>query len=153
MSNNDSLGQIVMKLIFYDFKVAALMATFYDSRDPWAQTESIGADPKLGSTQFWVRLKRTAGLIPQSNDKAFMILDNLETEIKSISEKVQLSYPSAFRRKNPIIRFWSSLKKFDILDGISRTYCARVAKVSMVPPTQMPNLHNSPKAKCPNLSY
>ena len=52
MSNNDSLGQIVMKLIFYDFKVAALMATFYDSRDPWAQTESIGADPKLGPTQF-----------------------------------------------------------------------------------------------------
>ena len=28
MSNNDSLGQIVMKLIFYDFKVATLMTTF-----------------------------------------------------------------------------------------------------------------------------
>ena len=33
MSNNDSLGQIVMKLIFYDVKVAALKPAFmaYDS--------------------------------------------------------------------------------------------------------------------------
>jgi len=33
MSNNDSLGRIVMKLIFYDVKVAALIPTFmvYDS--------------------------------------------------------------------------------------------------------------------------
>ena len=33
MSNNDSLGQIVMKLIFYDVKVAALMPALkvYDS--------------------------------------------------------------------------------------------------------------------------
>ena len=28
MSNNDSLGYIIMKLIFYDVKVAALMPTF-----------------------------------------------------------------------------------------------------------------------------